>query len=92
MMGLTPAEAATLDVIQSLIVDGIAPSYREIGAARGVHISTIHRFIKQLKNKGRLRHIPGAARAIEIVPERRPISAYSTEALIAELHIRGIEA
>ncbi len=92
MMGLTRAEADTLNTINALTVDGIAPSYREIGQARGVHLSNIHRIVKQLKIKGRVRHIPGAARAIEIIPERRPLSIYSTEALIAELHIRGIEA
>lgn len=91
MMGLTKTEADTLNAIRDLTRDGVCPSYWEIGQARGVHLSTIHRVVKQLKVKGRVRHIPGAARAIEIIPERRPLSIYSTEALIAELHIRGIE-
>lgn len=93
MIGLSQTEAKVKVALVKLMKGDLCPSYKEIAEASGYSApSYVQKVLDQLQAKGHIRRVRGRARAIEILPERRPLSVYSTEALIAELHIRGIEA
>jgi predicted transcriptional regulator len=92
MIGLTPIQAQTMDAIKALTVDGVAPTYRELAQKTGRHLAKVHQTVGLLIERGHIRRIPGKVRAMEIIEPREPLERYSTEALIAELQKRGIEA
>ena len=47
---------------------GFAPSYEEIAAALQMSSkSGVHYIVRQLEERGRIRRLPGRARAIEII-------------------------
>lgn len=69
MMGLTRRQADALAVIRARQErDGVSPSYAEIGSLIGCNKSTVHRLIDGLENRGHIRRLPNAKRAVEIVP------------------------
>jgi SOS-response transcriptional repressor LexA len=92
MIGLTPIQAKTIEAIKALTVNGVSPTYREIAQNTGRHLAKVHATVGLLIERGHVRRIPGKARALEVIEPRTPLERYSTEALIAELHKRGIEA
>lgn len=70
MIGLTRKQRELYDFIAArLRVDGVAPSYAEMAAAMGCHVSNIHRMIGCIEDRGYIRRLPHCARAIEIIPQ-----------------------
>ena len=69
MMGLTARQEKCLEFIRARVaVTGVGPSYEEIMADQGLRSkSGVHRIIVGLAQRGCIRRIPGAARAIELI-------------------------
>ena len=97
MMSLTYQEAALLAFIKQHLAEnfGVGPSFDEMKDALGISSkSGVHRTLKALEEKGRIRRLFHRARAIEIVPPEPPLEAlsgYSSATLIAELSRRSEE-
>ncbi len=94
MMGLTGIQATAKAFIAGYINEtGASPSYSEIGDHIGVTSKgRVHKIISDLVDRGHLRRPKYRTRALEVVEPHPPLASFSTEALIAELHRRGIEA
>lgn len=69
MMGLTKRQAECLTFIRTRMDEnGVAPSFVEIMVSQGLRSkSGVHRLIAGLEQRGFIRRIPGAARAIELI-------------------------
>lgn len=52
---MTRAQAAVLNAIRVLTVEGVSPSMREIGAEVGIGVSWVHRCVEALEAQGRVR-------------------------------------
>ena len=75
---MTPRQAQVLQVLHDrLSTDGVCPSYRELAAAAGVHLSRIYFVVSQLERRGYVRRKPGAHRAIEVL--RPPLGQLSAD-------------
>lgn len=94
MSGLTPHQAKAKTFIQAYSeANGYSPSYQEITDHLGLASrSGAHRVLTELVDRGHLRRKHRSARSLEVITPRDPLQSYSTEALIAELNRRGIEA
>ena len=94
MIGLTPHQAKTKAFIQSYsAAKGYCPSYQEIADHLGFAArSSAHRILTELIDRGHLRRRHRQWRSLEVITPRDPLEDYPTEALIAELKRRGIEA
>lgn len=68
-LSLTPAQALCLRFVQSTIAGtGTAPTFDEIRVALGLGSkSAVHRLVEGLERRGRIRRLPHAARAIEVI-------------------------
>lgn len=65
---MTKRQADCLRAIEELTVDGVSPTYEEIGHRLGVTAkSTVHRMIKGLEKRRLLRRHPHCSRALEVV-------------------------
>jgi len=74
MVALTPRQRECLDVIQRLSLDGVPPSFREIGDALGVSGSGVHRLVHGLAERGAIHFRPDRPRSIEVVRKAsRPV-------------------
>ncbi len=93
-MGLTDTQAKARAFIEAYDRrHGTAPTVDEVREHMGLASkSGAHRIVSELVQRGHIRRIPNRTRALEIVHERPPLAQFSTEALIAELNRRGIEA
>jgi repressor LexA len=71
MMGITKTQLDLLDYIESHIgMWGFAPTIVEMKYAMDVKsTSNIHRMVRALEERGRIRRLPNRARAIEIIPQ-----------------------
>jgi SOS-response transcriptional repressor LexA len=55
----------------------VAPSLDELRIALGLSSKApVHRLLKQLEAKGKIRRLPGRARAIEVAPDEVPAEIY----------------
>lgn len=79
---MTPAMRRCLDAIIELTVDGVPPSFRELGDALGLSISGVHRLVNELQEAGHISYRAGVPRSIEVL-ERDGLRHYSVEALNA---------
>ncbi len=87
---LTPKQAEMLQTIESLTVNGVAPTVRELTVAAGLHsTSGIHRLLVGMEDRGYIRRMPGKWRAIEIL--RRVDGAETDAGVIAQLRARIAE-
>ena len=83
MMGLTAKQAAVLDAIESLTVDGVSPSFEEIRVRCGfASKGGVHRCVEALVERGAIRRCFGRARALEVVG-RDPLDGLTADALLA---------
>lgn len=100
MMGLTRRQRDLLDFIGAyMATENVAPSYQEMADGLGVASkNTVHRLVDALVERGCIGRLANRARAIEILKttppllkpvKARPLSAESTDSLIAELEARG---
>jgi repressor LexA len=94
MNGLTPLQAKTKAFVRSYIqANSYSPSYQDVADHLGLATrSGAHRVLTELIDRGHLRRKHNRARSLEVIDPRSPLEQYSTEALIAELNRRGIEA
>ena len=83
MMGLTAKQAAVLDAIKALTVDGVSPSFEEIRVRCGfASKGGVHRCVEALVDRGVIRRCFGRARALEVIG-RDPLDGLSPDALRA---------
>lgn len=69
---------------------GVPPSYAQMMTAMGVTSkASIHRAIIHLVEAGKLRHMPGRARALEVVPRLKPVMDVSDVAWFRVERIDG---
>ncbi len=90
MMSMTRKQHELLSYIKDYIAKsgGVAPSFEEMKGAIGIASkSGVHRLLQALEERGLVRRLPDRARALVVVPER-PLLAFSTEELSAELERR----
>lgn len=67
MPSLTPRQQEILAYVKDYVeAHGFAPTYEEIGSFFGICKVTVLAHVKQLAKKGLIRHVPYAARGIEI--------------------------
>ena len=70
MSGLTIMQARAMDAIRAGTIGGVSPSYREIALRLGLAgPSGVHRLVKGLVARGKIRRTPTASRSLEIVGE-----------------------
>jgi hypothetical protein len=70
MMGLTQSLADTLSAIVRLSADGVSPSYQELADELGcVSRGHIAERLRQLKQRGHVEWLPGAARSVRVVEQ-----------------------
>lgn len=68
MIGLTPLQSRTLDIIRRRCSAGLAPSFDEIRVELGLASNSgVKRLLDALQERGHIRRIPYRARAIELV-------------------------
>jgi repressor LexA len=94
MFSQTHQQARLLSFIEGYQASnsGVSPSFEEMKDALGLKSkSGIHRMVQGLEERGLLRRIPNRARAMEILSDDGPLSAFSTAALIDELARRSTE-
>ena len=86
MNGLTPRQRDCLDVIQRLTLDGVSPTFQQIGDAMGiVSKSSVHRLVHSLAQRGAIRFLPNVWRSIEVVRKGSPVPFEAmTEAINAQ--------
>lgn len=87
MMSLTQREADLMDFLRQRIGEtGIAPSLEEMRKGLGLAAkSGVHRMLEGLEERGRIRRLPGKARAIEIIEPGFRLASFTTEQLRAEI-------
>lgn len=92
MMGLTVQQARTLGFIREYTREHeVSPSFEEIRDHLGIEgRSGVHRIVKALEERGRIRRLPHRARAIEIINDADTLARVSDAALIAECKRRGL--
>ena len=75
---LTPKQHKLLGFIEQTIAkQQISPSFEEMKEYMGLKSkSGIHRMIAGLEAKGYVRHLPNQARALEVIPRQRNLSAF----------------
>ena len=91
MVALTPRQRECLDVIQRLSLDGVPPSFREIGDALGiVSKSNVHRLVHGLAERGAIHFRPGRVRSIAVVRKAsRPVPFDAMAAAINDAFFGG---
>lgn len=89
MMSLTRQQSRALDFIRSTLAEtGIAPSFREIGAAMGSKSgSQVAQVLAALVERGAIRRLPDRFRAIEVLEPAapRPLDVTPVAAFLAPL-------
>ena len=75
---LTPKQHKLLGFIEQTIAkQQVSPSFEEMKEYMGLKSkSGIHRMIAGLEAKGYVRHLPNQARALEVIPRQRNLSAF----------------
>jgi DNA-binding MarR family transcriptional regulator len=68
--GLTPQLHRCLQTIAVLTMDGVSPSYDEIGGMMGLAKSGVSRMIGELEQRGYVRRLPGQSRSLHLT---RPV-------------------
>lgn len=69
MMGLTPMQAKTLAAIQSMTRGGVSPTFRDLQTALGLaSLSSVHRLVHGLKDRGAISFEANGRRCIAITP------------------------
>lgn len=90
MKGMTPRQAEALCAIRDLTVDGVAPSYAEIGAQLGgISRANVHALVSQLKKRGVVDFVPAGRRSLS-VNGTQGLNRYSDAAILAEVARRGL--
>lgn len=64
---LTPRQQEAIGLIKSMSMGGIPPTRRELAAKMGCHVNNVHGLLERLVSKGKVRRIPGKARAIVVL-------------------------
>lgn len=87
MMSLTQHQAELLFFIGDRIANtGVAPSFDQMREHLGLKSkSGVHRLLAALEERGRIRRLPGRARAIEIVEPGLVLASLTTEQIRAEI-------
>jgi repressor LexA len=84
MMGLTPRESECLRAIKRLTIDGVPPTYAELGEALGLASkSNVHRLLHALARRGAITLIPDAKRSIRVLDDFEGLERHTTLHLAA---------
>lgn len=85
MIGLTPQQRRTLDIICSRTVDGVPPTFDEIRTDLGLASkSGVHRLLNGLQERGAITYVPGRGRSIRVLDDVEGLELRTTG------HLRAI--
>ena len=67
--GLTPRQKKLFDFIKSYMKkEPVAPTYRDMKKATGIHLSQLHKEVAALEERGWITRLKGKNRSIRISP------------------------
>lgn len=91
---MTHMQKRVLEFIdQRIQTTAVAPSYQEISDTLGLHSkSRVGPLIKALEQRGKLRRLPGQARAMEVVHAFKPVRQLRNPGPEAEFFVFDPEA
>lgn len=87
MIGLTPLQSRTLDIIRRRCSAGLAPSFDEIRVELGLASNSgVKRLLDALQERGHIRRLRQRARSIEVIHDEAAVFAALPDMDAANLH------
>lgn len=83
MIGSTRLQGRALAAIQRLTVDGVAPSYAELADELNMVVSSVHRVLHSLRERGLIEMMPNRARTVRVIGAMEGLEQQSDEDLRA---------